>query len=159
MRLNCTPQRIFQILRRPDIFKELFGLDSEAHEPVDPSNLSNDFVAKIQKRLPILIPNQDYKMHYTSKESGDYIFQHIEQVEDQQDFAIRETLIVIQKSGNEVIFREIGKIMPMSWMIRALGPQLRQITKSELTKMNEVLKCVAESNETITDQLAAKCYR
>lgn len=159
IKLKSTLKRVSEIIRRPDIFREFFGLDEESHSPIDPKNLPFQFTAKIKKRLPLIVPNQDYEMRYDLIETPKYQFQLISQIKDTQAFALREILLVLEESDGGVIFREVGKIMPLSWAMRALGAQLRQITKSELAKMNEVLRCVAEAPEPVSDQLAARCYR
>lgn len=156
IKLASSLARIKEILQRPDVFKELFSLDEEAHPSVNPLNLPLNFTARIKKHLPI-VPDQNYDLQYTLKDMGDFVFQTVEQVQDVEDFAIRETLVVLQKEADGVIFREVGRVMPLSWTMRALGAQLRQITKSELTKINTALKCLAESSKPISDKLAADC--
>lgn len=156
IKLNAPLERVREILLRPDLFRESFGLDEEAHLGPLKNPLATEFMARIKLRLPI-VPDQNYELRYRLLEKPNRIFQFVEQVKDHEDFALRETLVVVEAKSDFVMFREVGRVMPLSWAMRALGAQLRQITKSELQKMNKALKCMAESQNPLTDELAKKC--
>lgn len=159
--LNASLERVKTLLSRPDIFKELYGLD----EPTAPDSnlqpgaqLPAEFEARIYKRLPSVLPDQDYRLRYVSNQDGNVWFQRVTLVEDKTDFALRETLVIVEPVDGKVVFREIGKLYPLQWSIRALGPQLRMITKSELTKVSKAFKCAVESSEPISKELAKTCW-
>lgn len=159
--VNASPTKVKTLLSRPDVFQELYGLD----KPTAPDAtlqagdaLPATFDAHIYKKLPAVLPDQDYTMRYTSKQDGEKWYQRVTLVEDKGDFALRETLIVVEPYKGKTIFREIGKVYPLQWAMRALGPQIRLITRSELTKISKSFQCAAESPEPISKQLAKDCW-
>lgn len=159
--VNAPFERVKTVLSRPDLFHVLYELDKEAHteltyQPGD--KLPTEFVAHISKKLPSVLPDQDYKLKYIAKQDGKVWFQQVTQIEDKTDFALRETLVVVEPlSDNKTVFREIGKLYPLQWIIRQMGPQIRSITKDELTKLYPGFACVTESSEPISLELVKKC--
>ncbi len=160
--MKATPERVKTLLSRPDLFETIYELDKET---APSSNLQSGdklpetFIATIYKRLPSILPDQDYSLSYTTKVNGSIWFQRVTQVEDKTDFALRETLLAVEPYKSGTVFREIGKLYPLQWVIRAIGPQLRSITKSELEKLSRGMICIAESNEPLSKELAAKCAK
>jgi hypothetical protein len=158
--VKTTPERMKTLLSRPDLFQTLYGLDKEsapASNLQPGEKLPDTFEAHIFKRLPSVLPDQEYTLKYSAKTDGSVWFQRVTQVEDKSDFALRETLLAVETTPQGTVFREIGKMYPLGWFIRAMGAELRKITKSELEKVSTGLICMAESKEPLSKELATKC--
>lgn len=158
--VKASTDRVKAMLCRPDLFQIMYGLDRESAPDSNlqtGDKLPDTFEATIFKRLPSVLPDQEYKLKYTAKTDGSLWFQRVTQIEDKSDFALRETLVVVEPTKTGAVFREVGKLYPLGWLVRTMGPQLRAITKSELEKVSVGFICMAESTEPLSKELATKC--
>lgn len=160
--VKASLERVKTLLSRPDLFQIMYELDkpSAADSNLQPGDaLPESFEANVLKKLPSVLPDQEYTLGYKAKQDGPFWFQRVTQVEDKNDFALRETLVIVESTPHGTVFREIGRLYPMQWLIRAMGPQLRSITKTELEKSSQSFICISESNEPITRTLAESCTK
>ena len=133
---------VVSLLRTTEDYQLIYNLDEPAHlEKVG----EEDHRARIFKKLPI-VSNQDYVLSYKMKSEGARKLQRATLVKDNEDFALREILAVLTPQENGVMYREISLIYILRWYLRALGPQVRSMTQSELYKLGHAFKCIAEKS-------------
>jgi hypothetical protein len=152
--LKTTMERAKSLMNSPALFRYLYGLDAESK--VDQE--SDTFRARIFKKVPIL-SDQDYVLEYKSFQDKDIWFQRASQVEDKKDFALRDNLKTLEPVKDGVVFREISYVYILRWYLRALGPKVRSVMVTELEKVNHSVKCTAESEKPVSNELATDCWQ
>ncbi len=152
--------KIKRILNSPELFKSLYGLDAPANvdEVRGPANEPvKTFKARIYKQVP-LVPNQDYTLEYSNTEGKDLFLQRAKLVKDNERFALRDNLTVLESVKEGTVIREVSIIYALRWYVRFFGPSVREVTNKELVKISDSMKCLAELNSEPTEESAADCW-
>jgi hypothetical protein len=152
--MKTKMERAKKIMNSPELFKDLFGLDEDSKF----GEVGEVFKARIFKKVPVL-SNQDYILQYEGRTDGKIWFQRAKQAEDRKNFAIRDNLKALEEVGGGVLFREVSLVYILRWYLRAAGPQVRSIMEKEMVKLNDSVKCAAESEKPLTKELAAECWK
>lgn len=160
--IHAPLEKVKKILNSPELFKDLYGLD--ASSDVDELNGKGKpedriyFRARIFKTVP-LIPNQDYVLDYTNLNEKGLWIQRAKLHKDNEHFALRDNLKVLEPSEGGTIFREVSIIYALRWYVRFFGPSVRKVMDEELAKITDSVRCLAEKEGEPTKTTAAECWK
>jgi hypothetical protein len=160
--IHAPLAKVKKILNSPELFKDLYGLD--ASSDVDDLNGKGKpeeriyFRARIFKTVP-LIPNQDYVLDYTNSNEKGFWIQRAKLHKDNEHFALRDNLKVLESSDGGTIFREISMLYALKWYVRFFGPSVRKVMDEELAKITDSVRCLAERDGDPTNAAAADCWK
>lgn len=164
--VKCSYERAKKLLNSPELFKSLYGLDGDSKVDIESSEIAQQtadqesFQARIMKSVPV-ISNQDFILQYSNSFYDPFWFQRAKLVVDKADFALRDnlkTIEVLKGTKDSVVMREISMVYILRWYLRALGPQVRSIMKSELERLSRAEKCTLESDQQLSHELAKSCW-
>ncbi len=165
--LAAPIEKVCQILQTPERFRQLYGLDADSFGNTATEKAADlapaasceprAFQARLVKKVPV-IENQDFTLDYAAQSVPPYWFQRAKLVEDAKDFALRDNTVILEKSGEGTLLREVSYVYILRWVLRALGPQVRSVTETELKKISSAQKCAAESS-SLTEVAAAACWK
>lgn len=158
--INAPTKTVVTTVNKPEIFKELYGLDKSA----DPKNIGPDeYVANIFKKIPGIF-TQDYFLNYKARWEKEAWYQRAKQTKDTENFALRDNSKMVEPIGKGSVYREVSLFLPLKWWLRtnALKSTLQKVTKSEVSDMGKVIRCVAETAKTpegVNSELAKACRK
>ncbi len=155
--IKAPLSKVKKLLQSPLAYQALYNLDGEVN--TNTSFTPKNFTARIFKKVPLL-PNQDYTLKYTSKLDQNTWFQRAKQIDDKENFAIRDNLkALIPLSDSETLYREVSMVYVLKWYVRAMGPQMRQVMANELKKTAKAFKCIAEGRKDNDPNLYKSCWK
>lgn len=151
-----TPiKQLVRYLESPSWFRALYNLDADACMEGDTGQ--DAFRARIFKRVPLL-PNQDFVLGFSSRQSEGFWFQRARLVEDRKGFAVRDNLKILEAVEKGTVYREISFIYPRKWWARAGGPTFRKVMRRELKHLARALACIVEGHPELDSEAAAECW-
>lgn len=156
--IEGNPQALKDLWTTPELFPQVYQLDKDAK--VDGvKNTKTRFQARIYKKVPI-VADQDYTLDYEVNEIGPLFFIRARLVKDNGEFALRDNFKVIEPIDGGMIVTVVDYIYPLSGIVRALGPAVRNTLREELQKLNLLEKCFVEKGKVFppTDDIFKICH-
>lgn len=156
--IEGSPQTLKDLWTSPDLFSKVYELDSDGK--VDGSkNTKKRFQARIYKKVPI-VADQDYTLDYEVTEKEKLVFVRARLVKDNGEFALRDNFKVIEPVEGGMIVTVVDYIYPLSGIVRALGPVVRNTLRDELQKLNLLEKCFVEQGKVFppAEEIFKTCH-
>jgi hypothetical protein len=99
-------------------------------------------------------------LDYEITDKKDYFFIRARLVKDNGGFALRDNFKVLKVVPGGMEVTVIDYIYPLSPIVRALGPALRETLRDELNKLNVLEKCFVEEGNTFppADSIFTLCH-